>query len=274
MAKSDIYQSIGGLAPEAQQRIIDRLEFRGHDPVFVAMRENYLDRMDLGSAKRILDLGCGTGVVTRAIAQRSDIAAEIVGVDLSDVLIAAAKGFARDEGLSERIEFRVGDCHRLDDADGSFDAVVTHTLISHVSDPAGFIAQAGRVAAPGGVIVLFDGDYSSMTFGAGDADRNADVVSGMLDAVVANPFVMRELPDLLKQNGLEMADFIPELHAEAGEGSFFVNLVEAYVPMAAKAGTIAEDIGSEWLAAQRAASESGTFFAACNYYAYLARKPE
>jgi len=274
MAKSDIYQSIGGLPPEAQQRIIDRLEFRGRDPVFVAMREHYLDRMDLGSAKRILDLGCGTGVVTRAIGRRRDFNGEIVGVDLSQALIAAAKGFARDEGLSDRIEFRVGDCHALDDADGSFDAVVTHTLISHVSDPATFIAQAARVTAPGGVIAIFDGDYSSMTFGAGDSDQNAGVVEGILGAAVANPYVMRELPDLLRQNGLEMADFVPELHAEAGEGSFFVNLAEAYVPMAMKAGTIAEKLGPDWLATQRAASEAGTFFAACNYYTYLARKPE
>ena len=273
MAKNDIYQSIGGLAPEAQQRIIDRLEFRGRDPVFVAMRENYLDRMELASAKRILDLGCGTGVVTRAIAQRNDIGADIVGIDLSEALIAAAVGFARDEGLSDRVEFRVGDCHGLEDADSSFDAVVTHTLISHVSDPAAFIAQAARVAAPGSLIAVFDGDYSSMTFGAGDAEQNAGVVGGILDAVVANPVVMRELPGLLKRNGLEMADFIPELHAEAGEGSFFVNLAEAYVPMAVRAGAIAEALAPDWLAAQRAASESGTFFAACNYYTYLARKP-
>ncbi len=274
MAKSDVYQSIGGLTPEVQQRIIERLEFRGHDPVFVAMREAYLDKMDLAAAKRILDLGCGTGVVTRALARRNEVGAEIVGVDLSEALIAAARGFARDEGLSDRIDFRVGDCHGLDDADGSFDAVVTHTLISHVSDPAALIAQAARVSAPGGVIAIFDGDYSSMTFGAGDPELNAGVVGGILDATVANPVVMRELPDLLRQNGLEMADFLPELHAEAGQGSFFVNLAEAYVPMAVKAGSISEEIAPDWLADQRMASERGTFFAACNYYTYLARKPK
>jgi len=273
MAKSDVYQSIGDLAPEAQQRIIDRLEFRGHDPVFVAMRESYLDRMDLASARRVLDLGCGTGVVTRALARRDDFKGEILGVDLSEALIDAAKGFARDEGLSARIDYRVGDAQALEHADSSFDAVVTHTLISHVSDPAALIAQAARVTAPGGVIVIFDGDYSSMTFGAGDSDSNDAVVGGILDAVVANPQVMREVPALLLQNGLEMADFLPALHAEAGQGSFFVSLAEAYVPMAVKAGTISDGVAPDWLAAQRAASDDGKFFAACNYYAYLARKP-
>jgi len=273
MGKSDVYQSIGGLAPEAQQRIIDRLEFRSHDPVFVAIRESYLDRMDLASAKRILDLGCGTGVVARALARRIDFEGEIVGVDLSEALIAAAKGFARDEGLSDRIDFRVGDAQALELAEGSFDVVVTHTLISHVSDPTALIAQAARVTAPGGMISIFDGDYSSMTFGAGDPDLNAGVVQGILDAVVANPVVMRELPDLLGKNGLEMVDFLPELHAEAGQGSFFVSLAEAYLPMAVKAGTISESVAPDWLAAQRAASDDGKFFAACNYYTYLARKP-
>ena len=218
MAKSDVYQSVGGLAPDAQQRIIDRLEFRGQDPVFVAMRDSYLNRMNLASAKRILDLGCGTGVVTRALAKREDVTAEIVGIDLSETLIDAARGLARDEGLSDQIQFRVGDCHALDDADASFDAVVTHTLISHVSDPSALIGESARVTAPGGPIAIFDGDYASMTFGAGDPDVNAGIVVGILDAVVANPHVMRRLPDLLKQSGLELTDFIPELHAEAGAG--------------------------------------------------------
>jgi len=273
MGKIDVYQSIGGLAPDAVQKIVDRLEFRGKDPFFAAMRESYLDRMDLSSRTRVLDLGCGTGVATRALAMRSDFKGDIVGIDLSDALIEAAKGFAAHEGLSDRIEFRVGDCHALDDADQSYDAVVTHTLISHVTDPGGLIASAARVLGPGSPMAIFDGDYGSMTFGAGDAKLNASMVKGILDAVVANPHVMRQLPGLLKQQGLQILDFIPDVYAEAGEGSFYANLAESYVPMAIKAGTIQEDIGPEWLSGQRAAVEEGTFFGACNYYAYLAQKP-
>ena len=142
-----------------------------------------------------------------------------------------------------------------------------------MSDPAALIASAARIAAPGAPITIFDGDYASMTFGAGDAAQNAGVAQGILEAFVANPFVMRKLPDLLGQHGLEIIDFLPRVYAEAGTGSFFPNLAENYVPMAVKEGTIAPDIGPDWLARQRAAQEQGSYFDACNYYTYLARKP-
>lgn len=273
MGKNDIFQSISNLPPESIQKIIDRLEFRGTDPVFVNMRDTYFDRMDIASCRRILDLGCGTGVVTRALAKSKDFNGEIVGVDFSDALIDAAKRLASEEGLSERIEFRVGDSHALDVEDNSYDAVLAHTLVSHVSDPTSVIADAARVTVPGGAIAIFDGDYASLTFGAGDSELNATMVDGILDAVVANPYVMRQLPHLLFANGLDLLEFLPEVHAEAGRGSFFANMAESYIPMAVKVGTIPENTGSDWLAAQKAASESGTFFGACNYYTYLAQKP-
>ena len=52
------------------QRFIERLEFRATDPTFVAYREAYLELLDLPRTAAVLDLGCGTGVVTRAIAAR------------------------------------------------------------------------------------------------------------------------------------------------------------------------------------------------------------
>ena len=274
MGKNDIFQSISNLSPEAIQKIVDRLEFRGKDPVFVKLRDAYIDRMDLASCNRILDLGCGTGVVARALAERDDFSGEIVGVDLSDALIDAAKHLSSEEGLAERIAFRVGDSHALDDPDSSYDAVLAHTLVSHVTDPASVVANAARVVAPGGTIAIFDGDYASLTFGAGDCELNATMVNGILDAVVANPFVMRDLPRLLAAMDLEIIDFLPELHAEAGHGSFFANMAESYVPMAVKAGTVSDQAGADWLSRQLSASEAGIFFGSCNYYAYLTRNPD
>ena len=83
----------------------------------------------------------------------------------------------------------------------------------------------------------------------------------------------RQIPMLLRDSGLEVLAFLPELHAEAGEGAFFSNLAESYVPMAIKAGTVSSDVADRWLSDQRDASSRGTFFGACNYYTYIARKP-
>lgn len=273
MGGRDIFQSISDLNPDAVQKIVDRLEFRGSDPAFVRMREAYLDRMELGPDSRVLDLGCGTGVVSRALALRKGFNGAVVGIDFSDALVHAARRLASEKNLADRVEFRVGDSHALEDPDNSFDFVIAHTLVSHVVDPAAVMSEAARVVRPNGTVAVFDGDYASLTYGAGDPELNAMVVDGILDAVVANPFVMRQIPILLSDSGLEVLAFLPELLAEAGTGSFFSNLAESYVPMAANAGTIPSDTADHWLTAQRDASSRGTFFGACNYYTYLARKP-
>jgi ubiquinone/menaquinone biosynthesis C-methylase UbiE len=273
MTTRDIFQSISTLDANAIQKVVDRLEHRATDPAFVRMRATYFDRMGLTPTARILDCGCGTGVVSRALARRDGFAGMVVAIDVSAALIDAAKRFARNEGVDQRIEFTTGDCHALKETDESFDFVIAHTLISHVANPGKVISEAARVLRPQGTIVIFDGDYASLAFGAGDAMLNAKMVQGILAAVVANPTIMRMLPAMLKASGLEVAGFIPEVLAEAGRAAFFLGLAESYVPIAVTAGTIAVDDGNRWLAAQREAANTQSFFGACNYYTYLLRKP-
>jgi 2-polyprenyl-3-methyl-5-hydroxy-6-metoxy-1,4-benzoquinol methylase len=272
MAGRDVFQSLNELPPDAVERIVQRLEFRGTDPAFIHMREIYLERLALGPDARVLDLGCGTGVVSRSLARRENFAGSLIGVDFSDALVAAACRLASEEGIDDRIVFRVGDAHALDEAANSYDAVIAHTLVSHVVDPAAVVSEAVRVLRPGGILAVFDGDYASLTYGAGIQAANVAMVDAILAAVVANPFVLRVFPTILRDAELKICDFLSHVYAEAGTGSFFINMAESFVPMAVSAGHVTSNEAGRWLAVQRDASTQGTFFGACNYYTYLARK--
>ncbi len=269
----DIFQLISSLDKEAVQRIVDRLEYRGKDDTFVAMRDAYLDQMVIDSNAEILDLGCGTGVVARSLAARENFSGKIVGVDFSAELIDAAQHLAAQEGVSDRVEFRVGDASALEDKDESYDAVILHTLVSHVPDPVAVVSEAHRVARPGSHIAIFDGDYASITYATGDHKLDAEMVDAILDAVVANPYVMRELPSILRTSGLEMVRFMPNILAEAGVGAFFSGMAESYVPMVIRSKTAPERKANEWLEAYRNSVSTKTSFASCNYYTYLTRRP-
>lgn len=274
MSGRDVYRFVNELDPATVQGLIDRLEFRGTDPTFTRLRDAYLAKLPLAAARRLLVVGCGSGVVPRALARRSEVTGEIVGADQSPVMIEAARAFAIDEGVADRVAFHVGDAHALAFPNAGFDVVVFHTVISHVTDPLAVLREAARIVRPGGTVALFDGDYASLTFAHPDAALGKAMDEALIAAVVNSPRVMRDLPSRLHETGLDLVDAEGHVFAEVGTGRFFANLAEAYAPMVTRAGFVPSVEVDTWLAEQRRGLERGTFFGACNYYAYVTRRAD
>ena len=235
-------------------------------------RDAYVARMGLSPSAEILDLGSGTGVVARALAGAPGFTGRVTGVEQSPAFVEIARRLADEAGVGDRVEFRVGDVHALDLADASFDAVVAHTTFSHVTDPRAVLAESARVLRPGGVFAAFDGDYASWTFGYRDHAIGKAMEEAILAVVISKPRVMRDMPTLLREAGLRLADVQAHVYADVGQSAFFLSAAEAYTPLVAAAGLLPAEEIDAWLAGQRRASADGVFFAACNYYAYVATR--
>jgi SAM-dependent methyltransferase len=162
-------------------------------------------------------------------------------------LLDAARRLSQQEGVASRVEFHVGDAQKLDERDAVYDAVIVHTLVSHVPDPAAVISEAARVVRPGGSVAIFDGDYASLTYATGDRALDAELVQGILSAVVANPYVLREVPAMIQRVGLSITAFFPSVLAEAGKAAFFTSLAESCAPMAVRAGVVSAERADRWL---------------------------
>jgi SAM-dependent methyltransferase len=266
------------LAPEMDaatlQTIAQRLEFRAADPGYVQLSQAYFDQLPLDAARRILALGCGTGVEARALARRAAPAAAIVGVDHSPALLEVAERLTRADGLAGRVSYQVGDAHHLAFDEASFDVVVLHTLLTHVDAPLQVLREARRVVEPGGTVAIFDGDYASLTWAYPDAARAREIEEMLLRAVVANPRVMRDLPRLLREADLELVSGRGALYAEIGAGSFWANAAELFGGVLSRSGLLPTAVVEEWRGYQARAAQDGSFFGASNYYAYLARRPQ
>ena len=268
----DPHRFVNELDDARIERLIDRLESRAKDAVFTRLFDKYAAKLNLPSPAQVLEVGCGTGVVVRSLARRQDFSGTATGIDHSPAFIDAARRFAQEEGVSDRVAFQVGDAHKMDFEDGQFDAVIAHTLISHVTEPKAVIKEMARVARPGGIVAIFDGDYASLTYAFPDHDFGQKMDRALAEASFNNPLIIRDLPRLLPEMGLEIVETLPEVVAETGGGSYFKSFAETYAPLVASGGLLPAEKVGDWLAAQRQAMEEGTFFASCNYYTYLSKR--
>jgi ubiquinone/menaquinone biosynthesis C-methylase UbiE len=217
-------------------------------------------------------MGCGTGLAARAIARRAGFSGRVIGVDLSPYLVGAAERLASAEGLTERTEFRTGDVRSLGFADGTFDAVVAHTLLSHVDDAMAVLKEAARVLKGGGKLGVFDGDYASLTFDCAGPVKGKAYDDSLIGAVVTNPRVMRQMPRLLRAAGLELEASFSYVLSAVGAANFWLPAIETYRKLIPKARVMTEDEANAWAAALRGDSEAGVFFGSSNYYAYVAKR--
>ena len=273
MNARDAFRFINELDEATVRGFIARLEFRGHDPTFARWRDAYLDKLALAPAAAVLDLGCGTGVVARAVARRAGFAGRVVGVDQSPILLGAARRLADDEA--------VGRAHHLPRRG------------RRAARPAGRAVRRGDRAHHGQPRRRPAGAAAGGRAGhaAGRADRHlrrrlclldvrpprrclaATMDAAIIATVANNPRVLRAMPRLLGQVGLARVETLGFVYADSGAGSFYGGALTAYTPLAVRAGLVPADQAAAWLADQREAMAAGTFFGACAYYTYLARKP-
>lgn len=104
-----------------------------------------LDPLNIGNAK-ILDVGCGGGILSEALAKAG---AQVTGIDLSRDSLRAARRHAAAQGLE--IDYRYESIEAIaGQFPGTFDAITCMEMLEHVPNPAGIVASCARALKPGG----------------------------------------------------------------------------------------------------------------------------
>jgi SAM-dependent methyltransferase len=140
-----------------------------------AWRDVLLDALPAAPA-RIADLGCGTGTLTRLL---SDEGYAVDGLDFSPAMIQRARAKVPDA------RFVIGDAAEPGLEPAEYDAVLTRHVLWAMPDPEAAVASWARLLAPGGILVLVEGHWST---GAGlRAEECARIVRTARVEVVVRP---------------------------------------------------------------------------------------
>ncbi len=129
------------------------------------LRDEILDAISWSGSEKVLDAGCGRGLMLIGAAKRLNKSGRATGIDswnsndLSGNSLAAATANAKAEGVSDRIKIDTGDLRKLPFADASFDVVLSSLAIHNLRGAEGrklAVKELWRVLKPGGTLAIAD----------------------------------------------------------------------------------------------------------------------
>jgi SAM-dependent methyltransferase len=266
----DAYTHITDADPALLAGLMTVLELRAADLQQRAMLDTYLTDAAIPQRARVLEIGCGTGAVTRVLAAWPGVAAA-VGIDPSPVFVAKARELGAG---SAPLAFEVADGRALPLASHTFDVVVFHTTLCHVPDPEVMLHEAVRVLRPGGCPAVFDGDYVTATLATSAGDPLNACAEAFRTHFIHDPWLVRRLPRLVQPAGVQLQRIRSYGYVEALTPGF---MLSAWVDLGADALVAVGRMGAEMAGALKAEARrrvaSGEYFGHIAYMSLVARKP-
>ncbi|MCI2416260.1 methyltransferase domain-containing protein [Saccharopolyspora sp. K220] len=237
-------------------QVLDRF---GALPEATRLRERSYDL--LTSIGPVLDVGCGVGTAVAELRKRGVPA---IGMDVDEEMIATATDRYPDA------DFRVGDACALPFADGELSGYRAEKVYHAVADPDRALAEARRVLAPGGRIVLLGQDWEAILIDADDMATTRTAVQARTDTM-PNPHSARRYRNLLLNNGFQ--DVTMEVHTGLLTGDLALPVLLGLAEVARAAGAITADQAEAWTTEQRHRAETDRLFCAIPIFVAAATNP-
>ncbi|WP_030439096.1 methyltransferase domain-containing protein [Actinoplanes subtropicus] len=214
-------------------------------PGAVALRERGYDLLRPPPGATVVDVGCGAG---RAVAELAGRGCRAIGVDPDPAMLAAARERFPD------LDVRPADATDLPLADGEALGYRADKVYHMLPDPAAALAEARRVLAPGGRIVLVGQDWDTMLIDADQGELTRRIVAARADTI-PRPRIARSYRTLLTDAGFGEATL--EVHTGIFTEPATVSLLEKHAATAREVGAITDAELKSWLDEQHERAAAG-----------------
>jgi arsenite methyltransferase len=252
------------------EEVAKQLEVVYHRQDVLRRRRLVREALRAQPGERILDVGCGPGFYLADLLESVGPDGSLVGVDSSPASLAVAA--RRCEG-HPNVTLREGEATALPVEDGTFDAALIVQVLEYVNDATAALAEISRALRPGGRVVVWDIDWSTVSWHSADPARMTGVLQTW-DEHLAHPALPRTLASRLRLAGFGQVafeaypfasvEFDPERYAAA-----IMPLIRNFV---AGRGRITEEDADAWADEQRELGDRGEYFFCCTQFCFTGTK--
>lgn len=266
----DVWSRLDELDSQTLARLANVLETRGNDANQQEMRSQFLDAVNVPDGATILEVGCGTGILTERIAC-AWATSPLIAVDSAPSFLDTAR--RRLLGAST-VQFLRADARHLPIRDETIEVVVIDSCLAHVPGPEAAVHEAMRVLRPGGRLAVFEGDYASATVAVNDFDPLQEVMDAAMALTATDRWIVRNLPGLVQKWGGVVQSTTIHPYVDDSPHGYMMSLVDRGTNSLVAEGILLEQEAAELRRMARERSRSGRFFGMVNYASLVFRKQE
>ena len=229
------------------------------------------DILDPRPGEKLLDIGCGNGLLTAELARAVGLAGQVTGVDPSKDMRGPAIERCQEY---EWVRIANGDAETLPVGDESIDKAVSIQVFEYLNDIPAALVEVYRVLKPGGRLVIADMHFDTLIWFSENPDRMEKMKASWNEHCVETG-LPEVLHSLMQRAGFTIETIRPVVFCDHvlksdGIAIMMLRLMERY---AIQKGHLPEDDVRAWRAEQEKLAQEGRFFFSFNHYVVSARKP-
>ncbi|MFX1457539.1 MAG: methyltransferase domain-containing protein [Promethearchaeota archaeon] len=256
----------GSNDPKKAREIVEFLEARSKYPDQIIVNSTLKDVLNPQKGERLLEVGSGSGVLSRLMVNNLSPGGLIIGIDKSPEIVKLSRHYALEHNLNNSIDFKVDDARNLDYPDRFFDGAFAARLLLYISNPLEVINELVRVVKPGGRIVLMDWDFETLVLDHSNRELTRRIFHWRNDNKDGNNWSGRQLYRLLKFGGLKEVTIYPVVTIALDDKSSLTQTLWHAASNTLEQGIITTEEYESWVSEVRLRIKMQQYFASIVYF--------
>ena len=230
--------------------------------------------MHVQPGQKVLDVGCGPGIDTVALAHMVGPQGRVVGVDFDKSMIAEADRYAEQAGVNSWVLHKQVNCDELPFESDTFDSCRSERMFQHLEKPDQTLAEMARVTKTGGWVIDIDPDWGTLSIDTSEVDIERRLVRFKTEHSLKNGYIGRQLYRLFRQqNFVEILVETLPLYTTNYAVARYIGHLDKIEQDAITADVITNHELQRWHKNLNEADKKGVFFASLNLVMIVGRQP-